>query len=549
MRKDNIMSKGYEAKDYNITETGVRFRIADGALQRVFERCEALAKENIKIFGDRKVMQEGAKYQGVWLETQPMGGEMYATRDMEVALNNHLIFMQYQRRDGRMAGMITYREPFQGMAVHQDWMQGDFFTVSALRMYWFLGEDKAYLQRLYECLRDFDEYLWNYRDSDGDGCLEAWCTWDTGDDNCTKLLYQGVHAHEHGLHCGEHAPEDHGGMPFESAEYMAYSYSHRAVLAEISDILGNGEGDKWRAAAKEVQDKVRDYLWDEKIGAAFDRDRNNEIMPVLTMSNMKCLYHGLFTQEMADEFIRRHLLNPDEFFTKVPLPSIAANDPLFYAGEDCNNLSPEALAQVKKFMAGDIADNSWSGPVGGLTAQRASTALLRYGHHAEASVIGRRWIDNLAAQDRYVQMYHPHTGAAAPGTEGYGPTILAALEYFTYLFGIDYVNGKLIWSCSAEGADSVYEQKLFGRTYTLERKEKWAILRVDGKVKAEASLGARIVTDLDGEVETVAGMEAAPVSYMLWHHFKQSRAVLHPNEVMRWENDALVHDAQVECAL
>ena len=110
----------------------MRFRIADGALQRVFERCEALAKENIKIFGDRRVMQEGAKYQGVWLETQPMGGEMYATRDMEVALNNHLIFMQYQRRDGRMAGMITYREPFQGMAVHQDWMQGDFFTVSAL---------------------------------------------------------------------------------------------------------------------------------------------------------------------------------------------------------------------------------------------------------------------------------------------------------------------------------------------------------------------------------------------------------------------------------
>ena len=47
---------------------------------------------------------------------------------------------------------------------------------------------------------------------------------------------------------------------------------------------------------------------------------------------------------------------------------------------------------------------------------------------------------------------------------------LAALEYFTYLFGIDYVNGRLIWSCSAEGADSVYEQKLFGRTYTLRLK-------------------------------------------------------------------------------
>ena len=93
------MAKGYLAKHYSITETGVSFSIGDEAIQKVYDDCEALTKENIKQFGDRRVMVEGAKYHGVWLETQPMGGEMYATRDMDVALNNQLMPALYQEHD------------------------------------------------------------------------------------------------------------------------------------------------------------------------------------------------------------------------------------------------------------------------------------------------------------------------------------------------------------------------------------------------------------------------------------------------------------------
>ena len=50
---------------------------------------------------------------------------------------------------------------------------------------------------------------------------------------------------------------------------------------------------------------------------------------VLTHNNLRCMYYGSFDQDMADRFIRCHLLNPDEFWTRVPLPSIAANDPCF----------------------------------------------------------------------------------------------------------------------------------------------------------------------------------------------------------------------------
>ena len=53
-----------------------------------------LCKQNLKTFNDYQVLIEGAKYTGVWLETQPIGGEMYAKRNMKTALSNILIFIR-----------------------------------------------------------------------------------------------------------------------------------------------------------------------------------------------------------------------------------------------------------------------------------------------------------------------------------------------------------------------------------------------------------------------------------------------------------------------
>lgn len=532
------MSKWYECADYSVTRTGVRFACADEGLTRVFTRAEALCRENVRFFGDRKVLQEGAKYHGVWLETQPMGGETYASRDMEIALNNHLIFLQYQRRDGRMPGMISYDLPWKGVMVHQDWMQGDFFTPSALRMGYLLQKDARYLRLLYDALKDFDNYLWAYRDSDGDGCLESWCVWDTGEDNNTRLLFHRVHAVEHGLAGGEHPPKDHGDMPFASAEYMAYSYSHRTALAELSDLLGLGEGDFWRAEARAVRDRAVELLWDDERKAIFDRDRFGRRVDTLTLENLKCMYHGLFTQEMADAFIERHLMNRAEFFTPLPLPNLAANDPLFYVNEQTNNLSPEARAVISEYVAGDMEDNSWAGPVEGLSVQRSVDALLNYGHAAEAGLIGRKWLANLAKQDRFVQQYHPFTGEPSPGEDGYGPTCLAALEYVARLWGVRFVKDRLYWA-AGRGADCEYGQTLFGRDYLLRQRGDTAEASLDGKPLFSVSRGALVVTDPDGRVLSLTNAEAEPLRLTLRGADGVFSAEAAPNEKLEPRGGAL----------
>jgi len=82
----------FDPAAYDIPETGVTFSCDNAALQAVFDDCEQLLKQNVQDFGGRKVLIEGAAYRNVWLETQPMGGEMYAKRDAAVAMQNVLVF-------------------------------------------------------------------------------------------------------------------------------------------------------------------------------------------------------------------------------------------------------------------------------------------------------------------------------------------------------------------------------------------------------------------------------------------------------------------------
>lgn len=82
--------------------TSVSFETSDEALQKIYNRAEEIERGNIALMDGRRVLIEGSIYRNIWIETQPMGGEMYAKRDMDVAYNNQILFLNYQRKDGRL---------------------------------------------------------------------------------------------------------------------------------------------------------------------------------------------------------------------------------------------------------------------------------------------------------------------------------------------------------------------------------------------------------------------------------------------------------------
>ena len=130
-----------------LPETYVRFQCEDPDLQRLFDIACRKCRRNLTRFGDATVLVEGGGYEKLWLETQPMGGEMYAKQHMEAALNNQLLFMKHQRADGRLPGSIQ-RWPDGRIEPQFNKLQGFCFPWPALNMYYWIGEDRAYLDGL-----------------------------------------------------------------------------------------------------------------------------------------------------------------------------------------------------------------------------------------------------------------------------------------------------------------------------------------------------------------------------------------------------------------
>ena len=525
--------------DSALPTTAVRFSTSDAKLQSLYDVAEQKEARNIVQFTPTlKVLVEGAQYQNAWLETQPMGGEMYAQRNVRVALNNQLIFLLAQRADGRLPGMVTATAltdastraakpsaaeawlPGPELLASYGWIQGFCFPDPAWRMYFWIGKDRAYLQRLSKALAAFDGYLWRTRDSNGDGVLETWCVWDTGEDNSTRYLTRNAPTQwPFDFPPGDPRapdPQDPASFqkywselagrpaptrsevlaPFDSMDFMAYSYDARATLAKISRELGDGREAFWQAQANEVRRRLVAKLWDPERHACFDHDRTGRKMSELIHNNLRAMYYGIFTQKMADEFIRYHLLNPREFWTPFPLPSIAADDPLF-------RNDPE---------------NDWSGQPEGLTYQRAIRALENYGHYSLVTQLGEKLIDAVErGGNRFTQQFDPFTGRpSSPGQDGYGPTMLAVLEYISRMHGVhaDLAAGQVWWS-ACDGKDFTYTQRWGGYQWVLASANKQMTAWLNGRKLFRCTVGVRVVTDLDGRVTGIAGIAASPQDAVL----------------------------------
>lgn len=540
-----------------VPATRVAFSTQDSGLQRLHDAAVARLQENLVQFTDTKqVLVEGGGYPNAWLETQPMGGEMFAKRNLQVGLNNQLIFMLTQREDGRLPGMViagdVAREkgwdqsppeahvwmPKAGILADFEMFQGFCFPEPAWRIYHWIGKDRDYLEQLYAVLESFDAYLWKTRDSNGDGILETWCVWDTGEDASTRLEKrwapnrwpfdqppgaegmptpddpEALRAYWQKKPRDPMPTADDVRVPFQSMDVMAYSYSARATLAKIAAELGNGKADHWNAKAEAVRQGLIDGLWDPERKACFDRDRDGKVLPELIHNNLRCMWYGIFTQEMADAWIEQHMLNPETFWTPIPLPSIAINEPLFYNGKR----------------------NNWSGQPQGLTYQRAIDALENYGHYAEVTLLGRKLLPTLIANNnRFTQQLDPMTGApSGQRPDGYGPMMLAALEYISRMHGIhlDVVNGQVWWSSvDVDSAEFSYEQNWGEYSFRLKIENGEMHGYVNNSLAFHCSSGYRVVTDLKGNVLELVGIAPETVQVDLVNGYRHIRVKLEPNTV------------------
>lgn len=483
---------------------GLQIETSNAALQRLFDTAMERAAANLRDYADgRRVLVEGDIWNGLWLETQPMGGVMYGKCDPVVAINNMNVIMEGQRDDGLLPAMteLNGNRWYGSLGMNM-------VAAYGLEVYYLLDEDRDFLQRLYATLERYDRFLWRYRDTDGDGCLEQFGVVDTGEDGTTRYDLP-----------RDAAVTARPTRTVESSLIMADSYRNRATLASVSALLGNGREAYWRAVADSVAARVSDYLWNPSLGVVFDRDSaNREIVCDNSQTLLRTMFMGAVSQPMADRMVER-LMDSTLFFTRVPFPSIAPGDKKYLRSED------------NEYCA-------WSGPSQGLTLQRSVRALENYGHCAELGLVAGRFFDVLErhAGDFNVQ-FNPETGASM-GSGGYGPMILAALEYLTHLYGLYPCGDEVVWNGLALDGEEYLacRQRYRGREYRLLQAD--GVLRgyVDGGQAFEVSSGVRIVTDRSGRMKRIIGLSPVEVSVKVVQGGVPVSITVAPNEVYSLEN-------------
>ena len=460
--------------------SGVGVRTSKQVLQRIFEGVVAANAVNFEKLKDgRKVLVEGDIWRGVWLETQPMGGAMYGKFDLEVARNNIEVVLDGQAPSGQLPHLTNLDG-----SIWNGCIAFNAVAQYGLDAFYLFKKDPVFLDKLGKALERYDTYLWQTRDRNTNGCLEAYGTSDTGEDGQSFNRFD--------------LPRDPDGKRFvESVSVMADSYANRTILEKISTLCGDGRAEEWRQKAEIVRNKTKEYLWVAERKAAFDRDLNGKILPALNQLNIRAMTQGMFTQDLADDFIGRHLMNPAEFFTPYPIPSTAINDPTFHNVDKATEYS------------------TWSGPSQGLTLQRSVRALENYGHYAELGLLGKRLLDRIGRDPgKFPVQFNPLTGDAVANVGSYGPMILATMEYFSLMYGV-YVNReRIIWNglSVGEGEELEYRQIWYDKDYRLLNKGGKVVGYVNGVKRFEVPNGLRVETDYDGKALRAVGLAAQKVT-------------------------------------
>ena len=500
-------------------KASVTFQTTDADLQKAYDVAVKSLPNNIKAFGDKMLTVTGAGYEAVWPETTPVEGRMLYNRYLPVAVDAQKIWMQFQRNDGCIPGMIQQfittsascqpgiAPSVAGVSAIFGWIQGWYFPRTALDLYYLADLDENYLRALYDCCARADAFLWSARDDDQNGCLESWCEWDLGDDNAWRY-----HGAPYGCPDGK-PPKDHPILPMESVDMMSVSYGLRDTCAKIAAIWNSDEESVWRKKAEEVQNKIRSYLWREDKGACYNRDKNNEFMDELEACNLRALYFGSFTQEMADRFIKDHLKNPEEFWTPIPLPSVARNNPFYRQYEDFSSMS---------------------GPVSTIHLMRTILGLDDYGHPAEITQLLKPFRKVIARDGRYEPFYDPITtepnGLPTDGCST--PGMVAMLSLIALSMGVWITPKKEIYFAAIESdANSVYTQVWGEDVYSLEIESNTAHVAVNGEEKFSFPAGFRAVTDMSGKLLRIVRIEESEKTANILGH----EITLQENEVYVFE--------------
>ena len=323
-----------------------------------------------RYFTTREVMAPSKTYYvGSWQWDNFFHALAYRHIDSRLAQDQLRILMDHQGEDGMIPDAIHD----EGVVTHLDYPVDADVTKPPLLAWaaWKLYEydhDREFLDEIYESILKWNEWWFTKNDLDRNGLCEYQHPFSSGlDDN----------------------PIWDEGMPVESPDLNTYLFLQQETMAKMAREIGeNDQVDVWMRHSEAMAERLVKRLWDPKAGVFWANHRKKAIK-VLTPVSLLPLMTGSLPKRISDRLVN-HLTNPNEFWLKHPVPSVALSEPKF---------NPQQM---------------WRGPTWVNMNYLLIEGLTRSGYAEVAHRLRHRTLDLLSRKEDFYEYYNPLTGENPP---------------------------------------------------------------------------------------------------------------------------------------
>jgi neutral trehalase len=127
----------------------------------------------------------------------------------------------------------------------------------------------------------------------------------------------------------------------EGVDLNSYMVRELEAMAVISTKLQkHDDADMFSKEAVALKGKINEILWDETTGFYYDRNEETGVKTkVKSISGFTPLWSKVASEKQANILVNNYLTNPNEFWTKYPIPTYSINENDYYQGSktgECN---------------------------------------------------------------------------------------------------------------------------------------------------------------------------------------------------------------------
>ncbi len=415
---------------------------------------------------------------GVWLN-DVLYHALLAARvgDAETARANVEVALTGQQPAGNLPCLLT---------AYTEWVDRSQPPIGGYVLWrlFLMNGDRTLLERAYPILNRAYRWWFEHRDGNGNGVLEYGSS-PTG---------EGTFVHSKQGAMDEAAMDN---LPiFDDAAFDLSTHTldledvglnslvvlEGQMLSRIAGVLGLAEDAEALAGrAEKLAERVRERLWDPDRQVFAGRRWSGEWIRSLAPTSFYPLTAGIATAEQAEALVRRHLLDPNQFWGPRPLPATAYDDPA----------TPDNVYWRGRIWP-PLVFLTWEG-------------LRRYGYLTEAAELAKRswqmfvdeWVDRRHCHENL--MIDPDANAEVADSDWFY-TWGALLALMPLLERADASPWSGLTLSPDESGDGV---TYAGAGYSLDRdgivrRDGAAVLRFSPAVEVrELEIGARIGFTLD----------------------------------------------------